>query len=700
MSDDIPNSDTRSNFSSFLLVNVSYCVLSAILTWYLWHGREGATDIWKVATAIFVIWLIWDRWNTNRKSEMAPSMSIMMSKDSMIKILDIERAVIGKQRTYWHNEKTGIWISYTVTLFFFVFFLNLFDENQYLAIKQGSSDLESWIYGFVSSSTTSFLYWTLALIILKIPRWDILFFEPKRYFAPDTRGDLEHFFILALRSNWGFLSGFFIGLIFAGIFHALVLGMIIQAIVKLPLTTTLGAFSALIIEKVLGWLSYFALVEVSWDVILANRVLVLVGQLMTESMTQDYFPSQNWRIWILIYLVWVIVGGVYGTLAEKPKKFILPFGIFSLVLAGIASNQTFINYDSNGTLWRLMFATILAIVSFILANRYSISREEYHANRLRSYFMAASVIIFLSIFVIMDPPDSIQKLACDDIIYEYNQVPLLDSEGNPTAVLVNGSEIIDWECALAHFQGPRGNDPIPVIGKLAEGFSEPGLKPSQWGGLFVNLIVAAAGCVLGFVVGIGLAFGRQSNLPFFKVPSVLFIELIRSGPLICWLYFAMYLLPDIVDPTFQDPEDFDNIVRMMLIFALFGGCYIAEVLRGGLQSVDSGQKEAATALGLNPIQSKLLIELPNAIRTTLPSIVSVFIGLWKDTTLLFIINILDFFKLAKDTPNTDLRFLGDFIQPVYLSALVFWIIAFYLSRISVRIEKNMGLVNEGGGEIT
>ena len=103
---------------------------------------------------------------------------------------------------------------------------------------------------------------------------------------------------------------------------------------------------------------------------------------------------------------------------------------------------------------------------------------------------------------------------------------------------------------------------------------------------------------------------------------------------------------------------------------------------------------------MNPIQSKLLIELPNAIRTTLPSIVSVFIGLWKDTTLLFIINILDFFKLAKDTPNTDLRFLGDFIQPVYLSALVFWIIAFYLSRISVRIEKNMGLVNEGGGEIT
>ena len=161
-----------------------------------------------------------------------------------------------------------------------------------------------------------------------------------------------------------------------------------------------------------------------------------------------------------------------------------------------------------------------------------------------------------------------------------------------------------------------------------------------------------AGCVLGLVVGIFLAFGRQSRLPVVKWPSVSIIEIVRSGPLICWLYFAMYLLPDVVDPLFTNPEDFDNILRMMAIFSIFGGVYIAEVIRGGLQAVDSGQKEAALALGLSPIQTKRLVELPNAIRTTLPSIVSVFIGLWKDTTLLFIINILDFFKLAKDMPNT------------------------------------------------
>ena len=92
----------------------------------------------------------------------------------------------------------------------------------------------------------------------------------------------------------------------------------------------------------------------------------------------------------------------------------------------------------------------------------------------------------------------------------------------------------------------------------------------------------------------------SSNLPILKWPGIAIIEIVRSGPLICWLYFAMYLLPDVADPLFTNPEDFDNILRMMAIFSIFGGCYIAEVIRGGLQAVDKGQKEAAVALGLSP----------------------------------------------------------------------------------------------------
>ena len=666
--------------------------LCTVFAWYFTQGRDGAVIAWISVALAFVVWLIWEyREKFYALSESNPNTGI----------ISIEHAVIGKQRNYWHDEQTGIRITWLVTIVCLFYSGYHFFDSQYLAIREGSTDMESWIYAAISSLITTFFYWTIALIVIKVPRWDNLVSDPLSYILASNQinGLLSEKAVAALKANSGFIIGFIFGFVIGGLSLGLILGLILQGIFRLPVTTTLGAFSALIILQVLGWFSYFALIEVEWDVIWANRVLVLIGQLMTESMTQDYFPSQNWRIWIMVYMVWAIVGGIYGTLAEKPRNFIVPFTFFSLGLVLIANNQTFINYDSDGTLWRLMFATILAMVSFLLANRYSVSVEEFQANRLRGYFMAASVVVFFSIFIIMDPPESIQKFACDDINYEYNQIEIVDSEGVGTGNFTNGSEVIDWECGLAHFQGPDGNDPVPILGKLAQGFSEPGLKPSQWGGLFVNLIVAAAGCVLGFFVGIALAFGRQSKLPFFRTPSILFIELIRSGPLICWLYFAMYLLPDIVDPTFQNPEDFDNIIRMMLIFALFGGCYIAEVLRGGLQAVDSGQKEAAVALGLNPIQTKLLVELPNAIRTTLPSIVSVFIGLWKDTTLLLIINILDFFLLAKNAPNTDLRFLGDFVQPVYVTAIVFWVVAFYLSRISLRIEKDMGLVKEGGGEM-
>jgi His/Glu/Gln/Arg/opine family amino acid ABC transporter permease subunit len=323
-----------------------------------------------------------------------------------------------------------------------------------------------------------------------------------------------------------------------------------------------------------------------------------------------------------------------------------------------------INYHSIVPITNLSKALVVGYLAYGASYYYCSISEEYKANRLRSYIAIGAVVTFFFAIMIMDPPELVKNLA----------------------VFLGGTPVQGIREAII------AGDVVPsTLDKLAG----DGIQASQWGGLFVNLIVATAGCVLGFGIGVVLAFGRQSDQPFFSVPSIALIELVRSGPLICWLWFAVFLMPDLMDP-FYDAED---IIRMLLMFGVFGGCYIAEVLRGGLQAVDSGQKEAAIALGLTPFQTKMQVELPNAVRTTLPSIVSVFIGLWKDTTLLFIINILDFFKLAKDLPATDLRFLGNFLEPLYVTALVFWVFAFYLSRVSMKIEKGLGLVREGGGEI-
>ena len=445
---------------------------------------------------------------------------------------------------------------------------------------------------------------------------------------------------------------------------------------KTPTTALLGIATAWIIVVAVRGLSHFVLVEADWDVVWANRVLLIVGQQMTEQMTQApgsesciavsncYGVNQNWRLWWILYPTFGVFAAAYGTAGKKPERFLVPFTLLTLTLMLLAWVPSEINYHREVPIMNLAKALLVGYLAYGASYYYCSISEEYKAVRLRSYIAIGAVVTFFFAIMIMDPPELVKDLA----------------------VFLGGIPAQGMREAI------MAGDVVPsTLDKLAG----DGIKASQWGGLFVNLIVATAGCVLGFVIGVVLAFGRQSDQPFFSLPSVALIELVRSGPLICWLWFAVFLMPDLMDP-FYDAED---IIRMLLIFGLFGGCYIAEVIRGGLQAVDSGQKEAAIALGLSPFQTKIQVELPNAVRTTLPSIVSVFIGLWKDTTLLFIINILDFFKLAKDLPSTDLRFLGNFLEPLYVTALVFWVFAFYLSRVSMRIEKGLGLVKQGGGEI-
>jgi len=452
--------------------------------------------------------------------------------------------------------------------------------------------------------------------------------------------------------------------------------LIKQTFRKSVSTALLGISTAWIIFIVTRGLSHFILIEADWVVVWANRDLVMMGQLMKEQMTQSpgsamcldandcYGINQNFRLWWTTYLTCVLFGAAYGTSDKNPLKFLVSFGIIAGIVTLIATNPTEVSYNSDVVLRKILICVAITYATFAASFYYSSNSEEYLVNRFRSYLTIYAVSIFFFAIIIMDPPEFVKKLA--------------ELAGGTPAQSFS-DEIIAGTAVPSTMDKLAGN----------------GIEASQWGGLFVNLIVATAGCVLGFGIGVVLAFGRQSELPLFKVPSVMLIELVRSGPLICWLYFAVFMMPDLMDP-FYDAED---IIRMLLMFGIFGGCYIAEVLRGGLQAVDSGQKEAAMALGLSPIQTKLTVELPNAVRTTLPSIVSVFIGLWKDTTLLFIVNILDFFKLAKDLPNTDLRFLGDFLEPLYVTAVVFWVFAFYLSRLSMGIEKNLGLVKEGGGEM-
>lgn len=213
------------------------------------------------------------------------------------------------------------------------------------------------------------------------------------------------------------------------------------------------------------------------------------------------------------------------------------------------------------------------------------------------------------------------------------------------------------------------------------------VETSLWGGLPVTLILATYGLAVAFPYGVLLALGRRSNLPLIKGLCVGFIELIRGVPLISLLIMASVMLPLFL----PSGTTIDKFLRALVAVTLFAGAYIAEVIRGGLQSLPKGQFEAADAMGLNYAQKTVLIILPQALRVVIPPLINTFIGFFKDTSLVLIIGIFDFLNTANQA-LVDPNWAG-FPGEVYLfAAFVYFIFCFSMSRYSkyLEVELNKG----------
>ena len=218
----------------------------------------------------------------------------------------------------------------------------------------------------------------------------------------------------------------------------------------------------------------------------------------------------------------------------------------------------------------------------------------------------------------------------------------------------------------------------------------PGLQPVlviHWGGLTLNLLLAVVGIGLSLPIGIALALGRRSNLPVVKLLCVVFIEVFRGVPLITLLFMSQVLVP------LAFPEDFNinSLFRASIIITLFSSAYMAENIRGGLQALHPGQAEAARALGLPGWQTTMLISLPQAIRNVIPAIVGQFISLFKDTTLVYIIGMLDVLEISRAFIQGNTEYLSSAKEVFIFLALVFWIFTFTMSYVSGKVEEHLGV---------
>ncbi len=225
-----------------------------------------------------------------------------------------------------------------------------------------------------------------------------------------------------------------------------------------------------------------------------------------------------------------------------------------------------------------------------------------------------------------------------------------------------------------------------LVGVPALPFVETGL----WGGLLLTILLAVVGIIASFPLGVLLALGRRSKLPVVKGFCVGYIELIRVVPLITVLFMAMIMLPLFLPANVR----VDNLVRVLVAITLFSAAYLAENVRGGLQSIPNGQVEAARALGLNVFQTTLLIVLPQALRAVIPAIVGQFISLFKDTSLVAIVGLAELLGIADIVIE----------QPAWLSVphgvhrevllfvgLVYWVFCFSMAQISRHLEARLGV---------
>lgn len=216
------------------------------------------------------------------------------------------------------------------------------------------------------------------------------------------------------------------------------------------------------------------------------------------------------------------------------------------------------------------------------------------------------------------------------------------------------------------------------------GWNVESVSWTKWGGLFLTIVIAGIGIATALPGGVILALGRRSNLPVIKVLSTAFIELFRSVPLITVLFMATTMFPLFMPDGFV----LNKLVQVIIAVCLFNACYMAEIVRGGLQSIPKGQAEGAHTIGLGYWGTMGFIIMPQALKHMIPNIVGNAIGLLKDTTLVSIIGLFDILgmlrSISRDTP-----WLGLHKEPLVFGAMLFFILCFAMSKYSRHLERKL-----------
>ena len=363
------------------------------------------------------------------------------------------------------------------------------------------------------------------------------------------------------------------------------------------LTFVAGGFLIWMIYAIFDWAFHTA----RWAAVSDNLQLYMKGQ---------YPGEQDWRLWLLLFLLGLLVGLSWGIFLKRAEAVGWVLLIIPVLLAG------WMFYLGRQSWPHFLAIDVLAIIGYFLGKRYP------------------------------------KKLA------------------RPTYIFI-----------LLY---------MPLVILIVRGFGEGGfltyVPTNLWGGLLLSLLLAIFGIVFSFPLGVLLALGRQSKMPALKTLSVIYIEVIRGVPLITLLFMGQLMLPFFLPKGIT----IDRVIRAVVAIIMFAAAYMAENVRGGLQSIPKGQYEAADAIGLAGWQKMVFIILPQALRAVIPVLVGQFIGLFKDTSLVALVGLLDLLGIARGILANP-SYIGRQLEVFAFIALIYWVFSYGMSYGSRRLEIALGV---------
>lgn len=481
-----------------------------------------------------------------------------------------------------------------------------------------------------------------------------------------------------------------------------VLGWLHQNLFSSWLNTILTLLSLALIYLVGRGMIEWALTEAKWGVITSNIRVLAWGR---------YPDEEVWRLGISL-LILVVVGLLtwiiwHSSLGQKARRGILAVWAISPVviavfirgvelptISTIANNLGYYIYRPElmpllGEAWRATAGLIL--IGLVSGFNFATFSRRTH----RTIAVLPSVLLYLFLLPLgFEPNGAVFGLTLPRLIPQTLSVLIGFFTGHSLGRALAAISSLRWLRIGSWVILP----PVLIyvlttfdvgVERVAPIESLPIIEPNIWSGMLLTLLLSIVSIVASFPIGVLLALGRRSSLPVVKAFSVLFIEIVRGVPLITILFMAQVMLP-----LFLPLElTVDRVLRAMAGMTLFTAAYLAEIVRGGLQAVRNEQVEAARALGLSELLVTGLIVLPQALRAVIPPIMGQFVSIFKDTSLVTIVGLLDLLAVGQSVIKQR-EFLGA-VREIYLFAGVFYfVISYAMSLASRRLERQLGVIEE------